>query len=113
MFVMIDPDDTGDFAADVARRLRLTRVALGYSDRQQNDFAAESGIAQSHYNKFEGGSRLLTLNVAMKLCHRWGLTLDWLFRGDPSGLPYKLANDIKELRRAEREKRSSQKTIKS
>lgn len=104
---MIDPDDTGDFAADVARRLRLTRMALGYSDRQQSDFAAESGVAQSHYNKFESGVRRLTLDIAMKLCHRWGITLDWMFRGDPSGLPTKLWNDIRELRKRERAERSS------
>jgi len=102
MFVMIDPDDIGDFAADVARRLRLTRTALGYPNRQQSDFAAESGIAQSHYNKFETGERRLTLTIAMKLCHRWGITLDWLFRGDPSGLPAKLWNEIRELRKRER-----------
>ena len=110
---MIDPDDIGDLAADVGRRLRLSRVALGYPDRQQIDFATDSGIAQSHYNKFESGARCLTLNVAMKLCHRWGLTLDWLFRGDPSGLPYKLATDIKELRRVEREQRATSKATQS
>lgn len=104
---MIDPDDTGEFAADVARRLRVTRVALGYPDRQQAAFATESGMSQSHYNRFESGARPLTLAIAMKLCHRWGLTLGWMFRGDPSGLPYKLASDIKELRKAEREKRDA------
>lgn len=113
MFIMIDPDDTGDFAVDVARRLRLSRAALGYSDRQQSDFAAESDFEQSHYNKFESGARRLTLDAAMKLCNRWSLTLDWLFRGDPSGLPYKLANDIKELRRVEREKRVTPKATQS
>lgn len=102
MSVMYDPDDSGDIAADVGRRLRLTREALGYSKRQQNDFAAESGLSQSHYNKFDTGERQLTLPVALKLCHRWGLTLDWLYRGDPSGLPYALHNKIKALRSEQR-----------
>lgn len=102
MLVMIDPDDTGNFPQDIGRRLRLTRRALGYEDRQQAAFAADSGLAQSHYNRFETGDRPLTLPIAMKLCHRWGLTLDWLYRGDPSGLQYKLANDIKSLRKTDR-----------
>ncbi len=35
----------------------------------------------------------------MKLCERYGLTLDYLYLGDPSGLPYKLHNDIRILRK--------------
>lgn len=102
--VMIDPDDTGDDARDIGRRLRLTRRALGYEDRQQKLFAEEAGLSQSHYNKFDTGERVLTLQAALKLCHRYGLTLDWIYRGDPSGLPYALHNNLRDLRRAEREK---------
>lgn len=109
MLIMIDPDDTGDEANDIARRLRLTRRALGFDDRQQKLFGEEAGLEQSSYNKFETGDRKLTLQAAMKLCHRYGLTLDWLYRGDPSGLPYKLYNRIRDLRNSEREQAATSK----
>lgn len=104
VFIMVDPDDTGDEARDIARRLRLTREALGYDERMQKLFAEEAGLTQAHYNKFDTGSRPLSLGAAMKLCHRYGLTLDWLYRGDPSGLPYALHMKIKEMRRESRER---------
>ena len=92
----IDPDDIGGASIDVARRLRLTRLALGHHD--QKAYAEAAGIEQSRYNKYEGGGRPLTLQAAMQLCETYALTLDWLYRGDPSGLPYKLATDIRNLR---------------
>lgn len=90
---MFDTEDTGDHAADTARRLRYTRAALGVED--QREFGEAAGLEQSLYNRFETGKRLLTLQAAMKLCARYSLTLDWLYRGDPSSLPYKLATDIR------------------
>lgn len=107
MSIMIDPDDTGDEANDIARRLRLTRVALGFDDRQQKLFGEEAGLEQSGYNKFETGERKLTLQAAMKLCHRYDLTLDWLYRGDPSGLPNRLHKELIRLRQEERERRAA------
>lgn len=92
-----DPDDTGDHARDVARRLRLVRIALGIQD--QRDFGEAANLEQSLYNRFETGKRLLTLQAAMKLCERYGITLDYLYRGDASGLPYKLHNTIRDLRK--------------
>lgn len=96
---MIDPQDTGDHGSDTARRLRQTRMALGIDDQQE--FGEAAGLEQSLYNRFETGKRLLTLQAAMKLCARYSITLDWLYRGDPSGLPYKLWNDIRALRRGQ------------
>jgi hypothetical protein len=62
---MHDPDDTGDHANDVARRLRLVRTALGIPD--QRDFGEAANLEQSLYNRFETGKRLLTLQAATKL----------------------------------------------
>jgi transcriptional regulator with XRE-family HTH domain len=89
---MIDPRDTGDLAADVARRLAAARAALNL-DQQQ--FGTRAGLSQPQYNQFEKGKRLLTLSAAMKLCDEYNLTLDWLYRGDPSGLPYGFAKTIR------------------
>ncbi len=93
----IDPDDIGDMACDVGRRLKLSRLAMGMCDQKQ--FGEDAGLQQSLYNRFESGKRLLTLQSAMQLCHHYKLTLDWLYRGDPSGLPCKMADDIRILSR--------------
>jgi transcriptional regulator with XRE-family HTH domain len=95
---MFDPEDSGRLAVDIGRRLRLTRQAMGIEN--QVDFGREAGLSQPHYNLFETGSRPLTLQAALKLCDRYNLTLDWLYRGDPSGLPYKLAKEINNVRKS-------------
>mgnify|MGYP000947246403 CR=1 FL=1 len=95
--VMIDGQDIGDLRADVARRLTQTREAL---DLDQQQFGTRAGLSQPQYNQYETGKRLLTLAAAMKLCDEYGLTLDWLYRGDPSGLPYRLADVIRVRRQS-------------
>lgn len=91
---MIDPHDTGDLLADVGRRFALARKAMRMD---QQDFGVRGGMSQPQYNQFEKGKRLLTLRAAMKLCDEYDLTLDWLYRGDPSGLPYRLWDVIRRL----------------
>lgn len=91
---MIDPNDTGDLLADVGRRLTLARKAM---QLDQQDFGARGGMSQPQYNQFKKGKRLLTLRSAMKLCDEYNLTLDWLYRGDPSGLPVRLWNQIRAI----------------
>jgi hypothetical protein len=44
---MIDPEDTGDHAEDVGRRLRQTRAALRIED--QCEFGEAAGLEQSLY----------------------------------------------------------------
>lgn len=93
---MTDPDDTGVLKMDVARRLSLAREAIGL---EQQEFGTRAGLSQPQYNQFEKGKRRLTLSAALMLCSHYGLTLDYLYRGDPSGLPYRLASAIAELRK--------------
>ena len=92
---MIDPEDTGVLAQDVARRLAAARKALGLD---QDEFGAGGSLSQPRYNQYETGRRLLTLAAAIALCDRYNLTLDYLYRGDPSGLPYRLADKIRSSR---------------
>ena len=101
---MIDNLDTGKLKTDVARRLRETRQALS---ADQQSFGEGAGLSQPQYNQYETGKRLLSLKAAIALCSRYLLTLDWLYRGDPSGLPYNLHNKIMENRRSNSPKRSN------
>lgn len=93
----MDHENTGDMARDTARRLALTREALGLT---QTDFCEGAGISQPRYSPFESGKRRLSLDAALALCTHYAVTLDWLYRGDPSGLPVHLANKIRILRRS-------------
>lgn len=95
----IDPEDTGVLQEDVARRLERSRIAIGLD---QQEFAEAAGLSQPRCNPYETGKRLLTLPAAMLLCERYMLTLDWLYRGDPSGLPMRLLTKINEARRQPR-----------
>ena len=80
----------------VGRRLQLTRRAL---DLAPGVFASTAGIAKNTYSQYESGERMPKLEFALKLCDRFELTLDWIYRGDPSGLKYNLADQIISLRR--------------
>jgi transcriptional regulator with XRE-family HTH domain len=88
---MLDPLDTGDLDKDVARRLILSRLAM---NMQPGEFADRAGLTQSNYSQYENLWRSLSIRAAMKLCTVYGLTLDWLYRGDPSGLSIRLNSAI-------------------
>ena len=79
----------------VGVRLELTRAAL---EIDQGVFANHAGINGNTYNQYEKGERLPVVENAIKLCSRYELTLDWVYRGDPSGLKYGLADKINRLR---------------
>ena len=88
--------------AAVGKRLQLTREALKSA---KGAFAASAGIPSNTYSQYEGGKRLPRLDFAVRLCDRYELTLDWIYRGDPSGLKYNLAEKIIELRHARNSKK--------
>ena len=73
----------------VATRLRATREAFGLG---QNEFARRAGIASNTYNQYEQAKNLIRLDFANQICDTYGVTLDWIYRGDPSGLPVRIAN---------------------
>ena len=70
----------------IARRLTETREILGLS---QAELCREIKIAPNRWSAYENDTkkRKITLQVAIKLCDRYGITLDWIYRGDPSALP--------------------------
>lgn len=81
----------------IAERLRLTRATTGLS---QADFAARAGLSPSTYNQYENGKQFPRISFAIALCETYHLTLDWIYRGDISGLRYEMAAAIKALRTA-------------
>jgi transcriptional regulator with XRE-family HTH domain len=73
----------------IAARLRATREAFGLG---QNEFARRAGIASNTYNQYEQAKNLPRLDFVNKICDTYGVTLDWIYRGDTSGLPVRIAN---------------------
>ena len=77
----------------IALRLVVTREALGM---RQGEFAAKSEIAANTYNQYEQGKNRISLDKAIALCDEFGMTLDWIYRGEPSGLKVALWNAIRD-----------------
>ena len=60
----------------IGRRLLRTRQALKLS---QAEFCRQIGVERNLYNPFEKGRRRITVDVAMKIRDRYGVTLDWIY----------------------------------
>lgn len=73
----------------ISHRLRATRESLGKS---QAEICRDIDCQPNRWNQYETGERRITLEIADRLCRRFGLTLDWIYRGDPSGLPNRFSD---------------------
>ena len=85
-------------AEHIATRLRYTREALGVNQRE---FARRANLKPNRYSQYETGARPLTIDAAHSICDEYGVTLDWLYRGDRSRLPHHLAIDIARIEAAD------------
>jgi transcriptional regulator with XRE-family HTH domain len=75
----------------VGKRLRYTCKALRLTSR---DFSASIDVRPNTYSQWETGSRLMDIVSATALADRYGLTLDWLYRGDVDTLSHALARKL-------------------
>lgn len=76
----------------IAARLTITREAFGL---KQGEFSARAGIGQATYNQYESAKRRPSLEEAQKLVDEYNITLDWIYNGNPSGLPHHIASMLK------------------
>lgn len=79
----------------IGARLRLTREVFGLG---QTVFCKRAGITQNAYSQYEAGTRRPIIDNAILLAETYNLTLDWIYRGDPSGLHYTLNDAIRSLK---------------
>jgi transcriptional regulator with XRE-family HTH domain len=86
-----------EFKKDVGERLRRTREALD-GRLSQTRFAKELGISKSRLSNYETGHRMLDLAVALAICEKYKVTLDWLYMNDPDRLPAYLTSRLFGLR---------------
>lgn len=87
------PDTMGPMAesdkpfADIADRLRWHRSIEGMT---QAEYAERLGIKRSAYSLWEAGSHRLSLDGALLLRRRYGLSLDFMYEGVDETLPMTL-----------------------
>jgi len=81
----------------VAYRLRLTRAVLGGN---QGSFAKKADLNGPTYNQYETATTYPELDQANALCDAHRLTLDWIFRGNASGLRRDLEDALVALHKA-------------
>lgn len=64
-------------------RLAALREAHGLT---QKDWANANRFNYTQYNNWEKGAMRITIQNAERLCDRYGVTLDWIYRGRLDGL---------------------------
>lgn len=84
----------------VAHRLELLRELLGL---RQNEFATRAGIAPNAWNNYVHCRSRISVDAAIKIVVTYNVTLDFIFLGDTSNLPYKIASGLDAIRRARSE----------
>ncbi len=75
----------------VAERLECLRLAL---ELDKGAFAQSFGLDPSSYSKVIAGAKPLKTDHAYTIAERWGVSMDFLYRGDLSRIPEHLRRTI-------------------
>lgn len=73
--------------------MRALRISRGFE--KQRHFAAEIGVPEDRYDKWEKGKALIPADVVQNLKQMYGVTADWLYFGDTSSLPQALYVELR------------------
>jgi transcriptional regulator with XRE-family HTH domain len=65
---------------------RLRRIREGFTDDTRRAWSARQQFNETQYNNWEAGLRRIPVEAAERLCDRYGLTLDFIYRGRMDGL---------------------------
>lgn len=87
-------DDAGRSTRAIGNRLTKIREVMGLT---QTKFARSIGVTQGTVAGWEGGHRPPGLKIGHALCDKYNLTLDYIYRGDTSGLPLSLLTELHKL----------------
>lgn len=82
----------------IGARLRLLRLALGLTPAEMSD---SMGMLRTYWTRFEKGHRSITPTFAAAVAERYGVTLDFILVGDRSGLPLRLAEQMRQVERSD------------
>lgn len=92
---MATKDSRDPYRVAVGQRLREVRLALDYDTAR--GFAEILEVDEDRLGKWETGVNLLPPPYALKLRRRFAVTTDWLYAGDPTGLPARLYQRLEDL----------------
>ena len=76
---------------EVGRRLKALRE---YHEKTRAEFAKSVGIDATSYGRIEKGAKPLKADMAYMIAERWGVSMDFLYRGRLTELPDNLANNL-------------------
>ncbi len=76
----------------VGRRLRTVRTAAGY--RTAREFAEKLSVEENTLTSWERGERLIEPEDLAAVRELTGVTADYIYYDDPSGLPPELAGKL-------------------
>lgn len=96
--------DGGTDQRDIGWRIRLLREAMGQHNAAA--FAGFVGWTAQQLNNYERGAKRPEVSMAVKLCQKTSVTLDWIYRGERSGLPMHVVNLIQAQIDAEADRQS-------
>jgi transcriptional regulator with XRE-family HTH domain len=79
---------------EVGQRLVLAREAIGL---KAIELAVSLKITAQRLSNYENGRRPFDLELAMELSRKHGITMDYVYRGDPRGLALEIVRRIEPL----------------
>jgi transcriptional regulator with XRE-family HTH domain len=77
---------------NVGQRLEAVREALGL---QKGEFAQSFDVDPSSYSKIIKGEKPLKADMAFMIAEKWGISMDYLYRGRLSDLPASVAEKLR------------------
>ncbi len=77
----------------VGKRLENLRLAKGY--KTIREFANYIKVGEDTYRAWEKGDNLIPPPVVDALQQRFKIDHNWIYKGDPGGIPVKLAEELK------------------
>lgn len=101
------PPEHPESIQSIAKRLRALRGALKLS---QDKIARAIGAASlsATWSPYETAKERISLDNALALCRLYGITLDWLYRGQwHAGMPFDLAERVRAKELAMDEEKTS------
>lgn len=77
--------------SQIGNRLKAARLALGLSQKELYDAI---GVKAATWNHWETGKRMPDPMSMAELYRRHGVTMEWIYAGDPKALPFCVAQII-------------------
>ena len=80
---------------ETSKRLKKLRKAVGKTQAEMAELVGVSQTAWSLNERSEPGRRI-SIDSSMRLCELFGVSLDWIYRGNIANLPPKLIEKMRQ-----------------